>query len=90
MFDGQEITTLLEDTVSINVTDEGVVINNNASVVSTDIEASNGVIHVIDQVLIPAVVSDLLGVTNDNVVSVEESENVIMSDSNTDATNTSY
>lgn len=90
ILDWQEITTLLEDTVSINVTNENVVINNNATVVSADIDASNGVIHVIDQVLVPAVVNDLLGVTSDAVVSVEESEAIIMSDSNTDTTNTSY
>lgn len=31
----------------------GVTINNNATVITADIEASNGVIHVIDQVLLP-------------------------------------
>ena len=33
--------------------DAGSVIINEATVVSADIEASNGVIHVIDQVLLP-------------------------------------
>ena len=39
---------------SINVTvdDEGVMVNS-ANVVQADIEASNGVIHVIDQVILP-------------------------------------
>ncbi|MCT7993183.1 fasciclin domain-containing protein [Laspinema olomoucense] len=39
---------------SINVTvDEGSVMVNSANVVQADIEASNGVIHVIDQVILP-------------------------------------
>jgi transforming growth factor-beta-induced protein len=33
---------------------KGVMINNNSNVVTTDIEATNGVIHVIDAVLMPA------------------------------------
>jgi uncharacterized surface protein with fasciclin (FAS1) repeats len=38
--------------IAVNVSDDGVVVNN-ASVVTPDIEASNGVIHVINRVLIP-------------------------------------
>lgn len=38
--------------IAVGVSDNGVVINN-ASVVTADIEASNGVIHVINRVLIP-------------------------------------
>jgi uncharacterized surface protein with fasciclin (FAS1) repeats len=38
--------------IAVGVSDSGVVINN-ASVVTPDIEASNGVIHVINRVLIP-------------------------------------
>ena len=43
--------TLNGEKVAINV-DEGVTIND-ATVVKTDIQARNGVIHVIDTVLIP-------------------------------------
>ena len=39
--------------VSIDVTDSGVRVND-ANVVKTDVMASNGVIHVIDTVLIPS------------------------------------
>jgi uncharacterized surface protein with fasciclin (FAS1) repeats len=35
-------------------TSDGVVINGTAKVTATDIAASNGVIHVIDAVLVPA------------------------------------
>jgi len=45
-------TTLQGSTIPINVTDEGVFIGD-AQIIVTDIEASNGVIHVIDAVLIP-------------------------------------
>ena len=39
-------------TITISTTDEGVMIND-ANVVQADIEASNGVIHVIDKVILP-------------------------------------
>ena len=53
--DGESVPTLLgEDaTISISVSDEGVVLNESINVVSTDIIADNGVIHVIDAVLVP-------------------------------------
>ena len=47
-----EATTLQGSNVTVNATD-GVKIND-ATVVTADIEASNGVIHVIDTVLMPA------------------------------------
>ena len=47
-------------TVSMYIgTDMGVSINNTATVISADIEASNGVIHTIDAVLLPPTVVDL-------------------------------
>jgi uncharacterized surface protein with fasciclin (FAS1) repeats len=46
-----EATTLNGDNVSIS-TDMGVMVND-ANVIATDIKAKNGVIHVIDKVLIP-------------------------------------
>jgi len=54
----QEAKTLLGQTVAIN-TKDGVRIEN-AKVTATDIECSNGVIHVIDTVLLPK--EDILGV----------------------------
>jgi len=47
-----EATSLEGDTIAIGV-DEGVVMVDGATVVATDIEASNGVIHVIDAVIMP-------------------------------------
>lgn len=47
-----EAKTVLGQTVKIKVSDAGVMVNN-AKVVKTDIVCSNGVIHVIDAVLLP-------------------------------------
>ncbi|MGB0592349.1 MAG: fasciclin domain-containing protein, partial [Myxococcota bacterium] len=46
-------TTLLGKDVTITVTDEGVFLNDTVKVSATDVMASNGVIHVIDAVLLP-------------------------------------
>ena len=46
-------TTLNGADVTIEVTDEGVVLNGSVNVVVTDIACTNGVIHVIDAVLLP-------------------------------------
>jgi uncharacterized surface protein with fasciclin (FAS1) repeats len=47
-----EATSLEGDTIAITATDEGVMVDG-ANVIATDIEASNGVIHVIDAVIMP-------------------------------------
>ena len=43
-----------ENTIAIAVVDGSVVINDVATVITADVLASNGVIHVIDAVLVPA------------------------------------
>ncbi|TGC06940.1 fasciclin domain-containing protein [Methanolobus halotolerans] len=50
--DMESLTTLQGEDITILVTDGDVMVNN-ANVTQTDIEASNGVIHVIDQVILP-------------------------------------
>lgn len=47
-----EATSVQGGVIAITVTDDGVKVDN-ANVVATDIEASNGVIHVIDSVILP-------------------------------------
>ena len=51
--DGKAATTVNGATVAIS-TKDGVKLNGGSTVVTTDIECSNGVIHVIDSVLLPA------------------------------------
>mgnify|MGYP003917794563 CR=1 FL=1 len=48
-----EATTLQGEDIKIEVKDGGVVLNGSVNVVATDVMASNGVIHVIDFVLVP-------------------------------------
>ena len=50
--DGQEIETLLGENVTVSITADGVFINN-AQVTAADVAADNGVVHVIDAVLLP-------------------------------------
>ncbi len=52
-----EATTVQGGNVDITVTDAGVVLNGNSNVVKTDIKTSNGVIHVIDTVILPPAAS---------------------------------
>ncbi len=49
----ESATTLQGEDVSIIVTDGSVFLNDTVQVIITDIEASNGVIHVVDAVLLP-------------------------------------
>jgi len=50
--DGQSVETASGESINISVED-GTVYINDSQVITTDIEASNGVIHVIDAVLLP-------------------------------------
>jgi uncharacterized surface protein with fasciclin (FAS1) repeats len=54
--DGQEIETLQGEKLIVTINEDGVFIND-AKVTVVDLEADNGVVHVIDAVLIPDVVS---------------------------------
>jgi transforming growth factor-beta-induced protein len=52
--DGQEAATALEGrSIAISIEDGSVFLNENVEVIITDIETTNGVIHVIDAVLLP-------------------------------------
>jgi uncharacterized surface protein with fasciclin (FAS1) repeats len=62
--DGQFAPTLLEDeSIGVSIVDGGVVLNGVVNVTATDIIASNGVIHVIDEVLLPQVALEALGLS---------------------------
>lgn len=49
----ESVTTLLGEEIAISVEGDTVLLNDEIEVITTDIEASNGVIHVIDGVLLP-------------------------------------
>jgi len=61
---GQMITTLLGKDIEVTINDDGVFINN-AKVTVADLEADNGVVHVIDAILLPPVETGILNVTDD-------------------------
>jgi len=50
--DGQELTTLQGETLTVKIADGKVMING-AEVVMADVNASNGVVHVINKVVVP-------------------------------------
>ncbi len=51
--DGMMVETVNGATLEVKISDDGTVMINDATVVTADVEAGNGVIHVIDGVLIP-------------------------------------
>jgi uncharacterized surface protein with fasciclin (FAS1) repeats len=71
--DGQMIETVLGKDITVKITTEGVFINN-AKVTVADLEAENGVVHVIDAVLLPptmpATVVDII-VNSENHTTLE-------------------
>ncbi len=70
---GQQIATLLTDfKVKVTINDDGVFIND-AHVTVADLEAENGVVHVIDAVLVPGTnnsIEDVFGNGNNGGISV--------------------
>ena len=52
--DGMEINSLIQEPITVNIYGQGaVVLNGEASVTTADVETSNGIIHIIDKVLLP-------------------------------------
>lgn len=51
--DGQSLTSLLGQELAITIADDGTVLVNDVAVVAADLEASNGIIHVVGGVLLP-------------------------------------
>ncbi len=50
---GMVQTLNTESSISISVSEQGVMLDNTATVIATDVQGSNGVIHVIDNVILP-------------------------------------
>ncbi|MCA9883438.1 MAG: fasciclin domain-containing protein, partial [Anaerolineae bacterium] len=52
--DGEDVETLSGDPITITVNEDGtVMLNDTVEVIETDIMGSNGVIHIVDGVLLP-------------------------------------
>lgn len=68
----QQATTVQGSPIKIEVVDGGVVLDRSVNVIITDVEASNGIIHVIDAVLMPpmpvAADSELIQIVNPTLV----------------------
>ncbi len=58
----QAPTTVNGEEIYITVGDEGVRVNGSANVVTPDVDATNGVIHVVDQVLLPNAFTPVTGI----------------------------
>jgi uncharacterized surface protein with fasciclin (FAS1) repeats len=75
--DGQSIETFQGENISINLKDGTVHVvdatDTNATVVIPDVEASNGVVHVINKVLLPQAVLDALAPEVPNIVETAQS-----------------
>ena len=67
-----EVPTLNGASLSISVVDGGVVINDTANVILTDVEAANGVIHAIDAVLLPPSDEEAAEITEEPIAEATE------------------
>jgi len=80
LMDGQQITTEQGEDVTIKL-NGGVFIQDAtdtyAEVVGADVEASNGVVHIIDKVLLPQEVLDILNPPLPNIVELAQSVDVL-------------
>ncbi len=63
--DGQTATTLLGKDITVTINGDGVFIND-AKVIVADLVADNGVVHVIDAVLLPPAATGILDITADS------------------------
>ena len=62
--DGQQVTTRTQLPLNVTVVDGEVVLNGVATVVSTDFTADNGIVHIVDMVLQPPTLNDVLDLDN--------------------------
>jgi len=70
--DGSTVDTVNGQAIAINAVDGEIVINETATVVSADLEADNGIVHVINAVLLPPDVVETLGVAASDDMEEEE------------------
>jgi len=77
LYDGQEIPTAQGESVKINIKNSTVHVEDatttNAAVSTPDVAARNGVVHIIDKVLLPQEVLDILAPKVPNIVELAQS-----------------
>jgi len=62
--DGQRVQTLAGLPIDVTVVDGNVVLNGVTTVIAADIEADNGVVHIVDLVLDPPTINEVLDLDN--------------------------
>jgi len=62
----QSVETINEELLYITAGDEGVTVNGTSTVIAADVEATNGVIHVVDSVLLPNAFLNITGLVQKN------------------------
>jgi uncharacterized surface protein with fasciclin (FAS1) repeats len=70
--DGDQLATVEGSNLTVAIVDGIVTINEDATVISADVPALNGVIHVIDTVLIPKSILEMLPEVDDTVENTED------------------
>ena len=71
--DGVEKNTLLDgESVKFSVNDNGIMINEKATVVTGDVMTKSGVVHVIDEVLLPEGAETMMGGSDPNMRTEDE------------------
>lgn len=87
--DGQVITTLGGETLKVRIVND-IVFVNNAQVITANVEATNGVVHIIDQVLVPGSFKTVVGTAIDTaalstLVAAVQAGNLVDALNNADA-----
>lgn len=87
--DGQVITTLGGETLKVRIVND-IVFVNNAQVITANVEATNGVVHIIDQVLVPGSFKTVVGTAIDTaalstLVAAAQAGNLVDALNNADA-----
>jgi hypothetical protein len=65
----QTVETLGEEDIYVTVENGNVMINNSATVATADLEGSNGVVHIIDGVLLPNAFLPVTGIVQKTTIS---------------------
>merc|ERR1712187_374414 len=81
----QEVKTVQGQNVLVQSSSDGVIVNGNAKVISADNAASNGVVHIIDAVLIPPKTTTTS--TTTTTVKAEQPEQAVVEDASSSHAN---